>query len=64
MIILNFDNENARDPDVVYHKGKYYCLYSYKDALWIKSSDKIEGLLNAKANPFRNYILNQLKKMA
>ena len=49
MIILNFDNENARDPDVVYHEGKYYCLYSYKDALWIKSSDKIEGLLNAEA---------------
>ncbi len=47
MIILDYRKEGARDPDVVYHEGRYYCLYAYQDKLWIKSAPSIEGLKEA-----------------
>ena len=47
MIILDYRKEGARDPDVVYHEGAFYCVYAYQDKLWIKSAPSIEGLLNA-----------------
>ncbi len=47
MIILDYRKEGARDPDVVYHKGRYYCVYAYQDKLWIKSAPSVAELINA-----------------
>lgn len=57
MIILDYRHEGARDPDVVYHDGNYYCVYAYEDKLWVKFSPTIEGLKEAKGKVV--YALNE-----
>lgn len=47
--IRDFTNEfSSRDPDVIFHEGKYYaCAASENDTISIVCADTIEGLKNA-----------------
>ena len=47
MVILNYRKESARDPDVIFNNGLFYCLYSYENALWIKYASSLDDLLDA-----------------